>query len=92
MCNGAEYPGCNYSVMGDKMTREETEVSRCCILMPVTTLQSASLNNSPSCNYKLFPTCAQLIKRDAHQQNFGTNKRVAAASPKKKPLVHLSRV
>lgn len=26
VCNGAEYSGRNYSVMGDKMTQEETEV------------------------------------------------------------------
>lgn len=68
-----------------KVTQKETEVWKCCILMTDTTY-NLHLFPIASCNEKLFPTCTQLIKHDAHQQNLVHPSvelpRVTAASPK----------
>lgn len=68
VCDGAEYSGCNYSVMGDKVTQEETEVWRCHALMLGITCD-LNLSTLASCDKKRLPTCVQMIKPDAHQYN-----------------------
>lgn len=69
VCTGAEYSGYNYSATCDEMTQGETDVQRCCILMPRYNLRSASRNNS-QLQLEAVSHLRRLIKRDAHQRSF----------------------